>query len=486
MVKLSTLIDYKVQGHRETLGVMRNVLHEYQKHATVSKENLAVMLEHRRALLAGRRAYSSIRMEYRVVNAQLIEQMRLLRSVSGIGRTVMYMWQAHSIAQIRVADAQARYADSQEEVARLEEIRAHYADVLGEKSVYYQDLTEKLTRTRKREADALKEVNRAQRDNMIGYAGMTLRAVELIPQLHMIYYRLKIISDLGKAGAGGGFGALLTGAAGMARGAAGVAAGKVGAAAGAGAAGAGAAAFMTLPFIRYAITPEREREEMRMEAYVQQSQAATVMLTGEIPQGISDMKNTLISMKNIQENIPRDMMEAQSSLYGIETGAGETAEHTKETVEEVKGLATLWKDFKWPKFKWPKFEWPEFEWPKFEWPFRDGAAADGVTPFVPPQPPYVDRIINALPSIGDFIEDVGETVSGLPVTGPVFPDYKDVMEMMVGQIPFPDGKLGPNIEQAEININQNFGDVHGVKDIEEASYEAAERIREMLMGGARR
>lgn len=267
-MKLSTLWDWRVAGHSEVIRVAQEVMQQYRDTGKVSAELISAQKEHRLSLLAGRRALYDVRLQHRLYNVELNETMRIMRSVASIGRMGVYMWQAYNIAVMRLSESKERYADSSEKVADLEERLIQYTKEFGEESVYTQDIADKLNIAREREADALKDVQRAQKQNVIGYITMGLAATNLIPTLVSVAQRLRYIGDV--SGAVGGAAAAAEAA---------VAAKTGGIAAGISAAitPVAAAAFVAAPFVAYALMTPEERREKRMEAYQQQSMAAQVI-----------------------------------------------------------------------------------------------------------------------------------------------------------------------------------------------------------------
>ena len=193
---MSTLWDWKVSGHREVIRIAKDVMQTYRDTGVVTKDLIQAEREHRQSLLAARRAYSDIRLLHRQYNAELIESVRVIRSVAQMGRTAVYMWQAHGIAQMRVADAQARYADSSEKVAELEQLRTQYARDFGEQSVYTIDVTEKLERAIRRQEDTQKDLIRTQKDNRLGYISLGIAMLDFVPQSASVYMQLRRVKDM--------------------------------------------------------------------------------------------------------------------------------------------------------------------------------------------------------------------------------------------------------------------------------------------------
>ena len=188
--------EFRVEGAEETVNAIQRVYQEYRRLGAVGQEQIRLMRQQATAIYAARRSVMLIRTEYRMTYATLLEFNRGLRRIGIIGRQIISIWQAHTIAMMRLQRAHEDVREAQEEVAKYQQEYNEAVRVFGEQSVYAQDALEKLTRAQKRLRDAQAEVARAQQENIIGYIGIAFQIAGMIPQFAMLGLHLTTLSKL--------------------------------------------------------------------------------------------------------------------------------------------------------------------------------------------------------------------------------------------------------------------------------------------------
>lgn len=149
-----------------------------------------------RTIYAQRRALITMRTEWRTTHAELIEVTRAMSAVGQMGKSIISMWQAYNIAQMRVADsardlqlANTSVTILQDEMNRL----VSRGVTTGEE---YIDISLRLADAKAKAAAASRDYSQAQQDNIAGYVGMGLQAVGLIGNLVDLAYHLSMIKRM--------------------------------------------------------------------------------------------------------------------------------------------------------------------------------------------------------------------------------------------------------------------------------------------------
>ena len=122
-----------------------------------------------------------MRSEYRLQHQGLYDTISVMRNVGAVGNTVLQMWNAYNISQIRVKQATDSVAEAQERLNTALEL-------YGENSAAYQAAEKALE-------DAERAANRARGDQVAGFIGMGLSAVTAAANVLTLYTRL---DELGK------------------------------------------------------------------------------------------------------------------------------------------------------------------------------------------------------------------------------------------------------------------------------------------------
>lgn len=188
--------EVRVKGADDFVRELSECYNAILKTGEVTKQTAQRIREARAPMLAMSRTISGVRMAYRMQHAEMLESMRLLRKVGSIGYSVVHMWNAYSVAQLRVESTQRSLAEAQSRVAIIQnELNnlQRQGITTGEK---YLNLQLELNQAKAHAEERSKALAKAQQENIIGYVGMGLQIVGLIPrmqELYQIYATIKAI-----------------------------------------------------------------------------------------------------------------------------------------------------------------------------------------------------------------------------------------------------------------------------------------------------
>lgn len=135
------------------------------------------------AIYAQRRAVMLMRTEYRNQRAALYEAMRGFRAVARIGRTITSTYQTYTLMQTRVADRTRDVKDTQEDLIKIQERRIRVVSDLGATNAIALRLINEEERLTKRLTDERRGLKQAQDQNIVGYVGIGLQALAVIPNV---------------------------------------------------------------------------------------------------------------------------------------------------------------------------------------------------------------------------------------------------------------------------------------------------------------
>jgi len=181
-----------------TLGTIRQSLLEMRDSGMSAAvgfgETKKQLMEYTDWLYTVRRAQTAMRTEFRVTHADLIEGARVLQDVGAIGRTVVSMWQAYTLAQTRVADAARDIREAQGDVVIIQDAlnRSMRSGDLEQQ----MELTLKLSHAKTAAAEASQALTKAQNDNIIGYIGMGLQMGSILGRLPTMALHITVLQGL--------------------------------------------------------------------------------------------------------------------------------------------------------------------------------------------------------------------------------------------------------------------------------------------------
>ena len=144
-------------------------------------------IESQKLTLEEARAVSYLRREYRAQHMAYYDAISVMRNVGSIGRSILTMWQAHNIAQLRVQESLKGVAEAQ--------IWYNTAlEIYGENSVVTLAALSELE-------DAQIRAKKAASDAEAGILGMGLTAIGVAGQVGALVLKLKELQMLTAAGA---------------------------------------------------------------------------------------------------------------------------------------------------------------------------------------------------------------------------------------------------------------------------------------------
>lgn len=150
--------------------------------------------EYTKFIYGVRRAQTAIRTTWRVYHAELMESMRVMRDVGYIGRNIVQMWQAYTIAQMRVADATRNVSSMMVDEVIIQDALTRARQAGDEDRII--DLQIQLGRAHNDVAQAQRDVTKAQRDNIVGYIGIGLQMGDIISRSVTLIYHMNVLLGL--------------------------------------------------------------------------------------------------------------------------------------------------------------------------------------------------------------------------------------------------------------------------------------------------
>lgn len=187
---------WREEGLEEIMTSAKDALIILKQFPEASKEISLEMKRGSRAIFAQRRALMAIRTEWRTAHAEIIEVTRAMSAVGAMGKTIVSMWQAYTLAQTRVADAardfrlaQVGASLAQDELNRLQS----HGITSGEE---YYSVVMKLNKAKEDSAARSRELAAAQQENIVGYVGMGLQSLGLVSNLVDLSYHMAVIKSI--------------------------------------------------------------------------------------------------------------------------------------------------------------------------------------------------------------------------------------------------------------------------------------------------
>jgi hypothetical protein len=201
---------YEVVGAEDVLRTNAELWASFKEGGLGVKEFSTALKENMEGTYAMRRAYSGMRMAIRTEWAPILETAAVLRGIGQIGRDVVQMWQAYTLGQMRVEQAQRNVVEATQDVASAQALYNQYLRAFGSESSYTKEALGKLEKAQSDLKDALRASAKAQQDNIAGYVGMALEGVGLISTLITMGVHLELLNA--QLAASGGLLATIKGA----------------------------------------------------------------------------------------------------------------------------------------------------------------------------------------------------------------------------------------------------------------------------------
>jgi hypothetical protein len=148
------------------------------------------------SIYGARRSLMLMRTDWKMQHAAWVESASVMRGVGQIGREITSMWQAYSVAQIRVTQAEQGVSSAHANVAILQdELNSLTAQGKASSEEYYDTLI-KLTEAQGALKLASDGVSKAQTENIVGYVGMGLQVSGLFANIVFMLPHLRLLTQL--------------------------------------------------------------------------------------------------------------------------------------------------------------------------------------------------------------------------------------------------------------------------------------------------
>ena len=199
MTEENLITRLRIEGAAEymtTFAAMRKTLLDL---GYAHKPTIDAMNEATGYMYAMRRAQTAVRTSWRVYHAELVEGARVMRDIGAIGRSVVQMWQAYTIAQTRVADSARDLRVAQDDVVIIQDALSR-AMRSGDLELV-TDLSLRLSRAQNQVTISGEMLKKAQQDNIIGYVGMALQLGDIIGRIPIMALHLSTLMAYHTAGA---------------------------------------------------------------------------------------------------------------------------------------------------------------------------------------------------------------------------------------------------------------------------------------------
>jgi hypothetical protein len=169
--------EIRVLGFEETIRTLQDYMKTIRETGVVTKEMAEDAREMMRSYREVRRTISHMRTVWKAHHATLLEGIRAFRQFGYIGRELVRMWQAYSVAMLRIERAQRDVEDAARDVAYYQQLYNQYLRDFGKESIFTQQSWENLQRAIESEKEALAIAQKTHEDMRAGWVLMGLDAV---------------------------------------------------------------------------------------------------------------------------------------------------------------------------------------------------------------------------------------------------------------------------------------------------------------------
>lgn len=185
-----------IEGEADVLSALNQLRQAFRQQGADVKMLNESMRQYSGGIYGARRGIMLLRTEIRQQMAEFLELGRTLRDIGSIGRNVVQIWQAYSIAQIRTTQAAQNLREAQSRISitqsHLTELRRQGLTTTEE----YLNAQIALNKAITDEKDRRNELNKAQQENIIGYAGMALQMADIAARSITLILHLRVLRAL--------------------------------------------------------------------------------------------------------------------------------------------------------------------------------------------------------------------------------------------------------------------------------------------------
>jgi hypothetical protein len=193
------ITEYRVFGAEDVIRTQKEIIESFRAGELTVKEANAAFKQNMEVTRELNRAQSGLRMATRVQNYEFTQSLQIMRGVGNIGQSLMSMWQAYEIGQIRVDAATRNVTKATLDVAQAQKLYDQYLQDFGSESVLTKDALDKLNEARGREKDSLDGLAKSQASVNAGYFTMGLNLFGVIGQVGMLYLKIEQMGGLSAA-----------------------------------------------------------------------------------------------------------------------------------------------------------------------------------------------------------------------------------------------------------------------------------------------
>lgn len=218
--------EWRVAGVQETLSAIGEISKAYREGALSYREVNRELKTVTEGYRVQARALSQLRMVYRTQHAELLAGVHILRTVGSIGRELVGMWQAWSLAQWRVEERARDLREAQESLIESQRLYNQYVHDFGRESIYALGAYERMTRAEKDVEYQMRLLGKAQKDSIATQIMMGIEATGIVGTLANLAMQIQLLQGIrglgglgkdvgGLSGAFGSLSAVLAGLSGL-------------------------------------------------------------------------------------------------------------------------------------------------------------------------------------------------------------------------------------------------------------------------------
>lgn len=225
MSEFPVVTRYEIQGAETVIQTNARLLQSYQQGETSVKDFNKSLRENMEGFKAQNSVLSANRMAMRVQYNDLLQFGRVMSNIGSVGNSLLSMWQAYTIGQIRVeqanqgvaqaqlgvAKAHAKVEDAQKEVAKWQKIYNEYLRDFGSDSAYTKAALDSLTQAQEYQQEAqsgekdamaqvveeMRKAAQALESLTVGYIGIGLQSVGAAANVANLIVNLKKLQGIG-------------------------------------------------------------------------------------------------------------------------------------------------------------------------------------------------------------------------------------------------------------------------------------------------
>jgi uncharacterized protein YoxC len=197
------ITEYRVFGAEDVIAAQRQLMESFQGGELTVKEFNAAIKQNTDETRSLNRAQNEIRMTTRVQNYEMMQSLHVMQSIGHVGQSLMNIWQAYEVGQIRVERAIRDVTDAEKDVAEYQALYNQYLRDFGADSAYTLNALSKLEAANSRLKTAQEGATKAQNDLYAGYLTMALSAVGIAANIGLIAVKIQEIGGAAVLAKGG-------------------------------------------------------------------------------------------------------------------------------------------------------------------------------------------------------------------------------------------------------------------------------------------